>query len=345
MSWIQPDLILEGERVVLKPLMPEHLDELVAAGQDEKIWTYLPVIPENQSMRDYYAEAFVNRDKGVHFPFVILDKNNNIIGTTRFGEIEPEHKKLEVGWTWYKPELWGKGYNEECKYLLLNYCFDVLKTVRVQLKTNEKNYRSRRAILRLGCKFEGIYRNHVIRQGFIRNTAMFSILPEEWAQSKARLKDIYESKYAGTYTYNTDAIQIPLSEYSITTDKTRMQPDRIHAWLSTHSYWLPGLSYDVVKTAFDNSFCIAVLHNGVQVGYARFVTDYSVFAYLADVYVEEEHRGQGLAKKMVETLLALDWTKKIRKFLLMTRDAHSLYEQFGYTTPQHPDRLMEMTRN
>jgi N-acetyltransferase len=294
MNWIDPNLVLEGEKVTLRPMQPEHIDGLVAAGADKKIWEFLPVNAEPADIRNhFFLPAFENRDNGTQFPFTIFDKNENIIGTTRFGEIEPEHRKLEIGWTWYKPEIWGKGYNEECKYLLLSYCFETLKTVRVQLKTNEKNYRSRRAILRLGCQFEGVYRNHVIRQGHIRNSAMFSMLPEEWAIAKPNLKDIIDNKYAGTYTYEPDVATVLYGDYTIITNKALMQPERIHRWLSTKSYWATGIPLDVVKTSFDKSFCIAVMHNGIQVGYARFITDYVIFAYLADVYIEEEHRGKG----------------------------------------------------
>jgi RimJ/RimL family protein N-acetyltransferase/GNAT superfamily N-acetyltransferase len=344
MQWIDKDLVLEGERVVLQPMTPEHVDGLVAAGSDKRIWEFLPVIPNEPSLRAYYDEAFVYQQSGEHFPFTIFDRDNNIIGTTRYGEIVPEHRRLEIGWTWYKPELWGKGYNEECKYLLLSHAFSVLKAIRVHLKTSDKNYRSRRAIQRLGCKFEGIYRNHLIRLGFIRNTAMFSMLPEEWEVARPALKAVIDSKYAGTYHYTPDGINSSFNGYTITTDKTRMQPEVVHAWLSTKSYWLPGISFETVKTAFDNSFCIAVLHDGVQVGYARFVTDYVIFAYLADVHVDEAHRGKGLSKKMMETLLALDWVKKLRKLVLMTRDAHGLYAQYGYTAPAFPERYMEIAR-
>lgn len=343
MNWINDGLVLEGQKVILRQMKPEHIDGLMVAGNDKRIWEYLSMAFEESYIRaNFYEEGLKNKEKGTQYPFTIFDMDNNIIGTTRFGEIEQEHRKLEIGWTWYKPELWGKGYNEECKYLLLNYCFDVLKTVRVQLKTNEKNYRSRRAIQRLGCKFEGIYRNHVIRQGFMRNSAMFSILPEEWQVSGPHLLDIVERKYAGAYTFVPDRIHARFNGYTITTDKSLMQPERIHQWLSTRSYWLPGVPFDVVKTTFDHSFCIAVLYEGIQVGYARLVTDYGIMAYLADVYIEEAHRGKGLGKQMMELLLSLDWVKRLKLRLLITRDAHSLYARHGFTSPARPEGYMEI---
>src|SRR4051812_20623413 len=105
MSWIDNGLVLQGERVTLRPLAPEHIECLIATGMDKRIWEFLPVVPEEAVLRAYYMEAFELKAAGTQFPFIILDKENNIIGTTRFGDIEPEHRKLEIGWTWYKPEL------------------------------------------------------------------------------------------------------------------------------------------------------------------------------------------------------------------------------------------------
>ncbi|RYD56418.1 MAG: GNAT family N-acetyltransferase [Sphingobacteriales bacterium] len=139
-------------------------------------------------------------------------------------------------------------------------------------------------------------------------------------------------------------INIEYNGYLITTDKALLQPEAIHRWLSEESYWSKHIPFSVVKTAFDHSYCIGVLKDGVQVGYARFVTDYATFAYLADVYVEEAHRGQGLSKKMMEVLMELGWVKGLRRIMLATLDAHGLYEQFGFTAPAIPERCMEITR-
>ncbi len=139
-------------------------------------------------------------------------------------------------------------------------------------------------------------------------------------------------------------ITISYNGYTITTDKQLMNINDVHQWLSTEAYWCKKIPFDVVKTAFDNSYCIGVLKDGRQVGYARFVTDYAIFAYLADVYVEEAHRGHGLSKKMMEVLMNLDWVKKLRRLTLATVDAHGLYERFGFKAPAVPERLMEIMR-
>ena len=123
-----------------------------------------------------------------------------------------------------------------------------------------------------------------------------------------------------------------------------MQVAAIHKWLSEESYWVKGIPYEAVKGGFDNSFCIGILKDGLQIGYARLITDYSTIAYLADVYVEEEHRGHGLSKKMIEVLLEVDWVMRLRKILLGTLDAHSLYTRFGFEEINEPSRWMELSR-
>ena len=132
--------------------------------------------------------------------------------------------------------------------------------------------------------------------------------------------------------------------YLYTTDSSLLKPEQVHTWLSTESYWCKNISYETFKTAFDHSYSIGVLYEDNQVAYARFVTDYATFAYLADVFVLPEHRGKGLSKKMMDILMNLDWVKKLRRISLATLDAHKLYEAYGFTAPKFPDRLMEITR-
>ncbi len=130
--------------------------------------------------------------------------------------------------------------------------------------------------------------------------------------------------------------------YIITTDKSLMKLDDIHKWLSEEAYWCKGIPFETVKTTFDNSYCIGAIINGEQVAFARLVTDYGSFGYLADVYVTEPHRGKGLSKKMMEILFGLDWVKGLRRVMLSTIHAHGLYRQFGFNECRYPDRLMEI---
>ena len=130
--------------------------------------------------------------------------------------------------------------------------------------------------------------------------------------------------------------------YIITTDKSLMKVGDIHRWLSEEAYWSKEIPFDTVRIAFDNSYCIGVLHGDRQVGFARLVTDYATFAYLADVYVEEAHRGYGLSKRMMEILFSMDWVKGLRRIMLYTIHAHELYRKYGFTFCRYPDRLMEI---
>lgn len=139
-------------------------------------------------------------------------------------------------------------------------------------------------------------------------------------------------------------ITIETDGYIITTDKSRMSIHDIHKWLSERSYWCKNVPFDIVKTSFDHSFCIGVLKDGKQVGFARLITDYATFGYLADVYVLEEHRGKGLSKAMMKAIMSLDWVKNLRGIKLQTKDGHGLYAQFGFTETKFPDRIMEISR-
>lgn len=141
-----------------------------------------------------------------------------------------------------------------------------------------------------------------------------------------------------------NTVNISYNGYLITTDKKKMQVEAIHKWLSEKSYWVKDIPFDIVKNSFDNSFCIGVLKDGKQIAYARLITDYTSIAYLADVYVEEEHRGQGISKKMMEILLNLEWVTKLRKVFLGTLDAHSLYLRYGFEPLAEPARWMEISR-
>jgi GNAT superfamily N-acetyltransferase len=127
--------------------------------------------------------------------------------------------------------------------------------------------------------------------------------------------------------------------YELTSDPARIDAAAAQAYL-TRSYWSPGIPLETVARAIANSLCVAVHHRGEQVAMARVVTDFATMAYLADVYVLEEHRGRGLSKAMLAHLHARPDLQGLRRWLLFTRDAHSLYERFGWTSLAHPERAM-----
>jgi GNAT superfamily N-acetyltransferase len=132
-----------------------------------------------------------------------------------------------------------------------------------------------------------------------------------------------------------------MQTYEVSTDAARLDLQAIHAFLEG-SYWSPGIPLDTVERAIKNSVCIGAYIDGQQIGFARMVTDKATFAYLADVYVLEEHRGNGLAKRMMAGLLQLQELQGLRRMMLATRDAHALYEKFGFLALATPARFMEL---
>ena len=133
------------------------------------------------------------------------------------------------------------------------------------------------------------------------------------------------------------------AQYEISLDPARVDVEAAHAYLSS-SYWAQGIPIDLLRKAIANSLCVAAFHQGVQVGFARVVTDRATFAYLADVYVLEAHRGRGLSRRLVAALLDQPEMQGLRRLMLVTRDAHGLYEKFGFTSLAHPERVMELHR-
>ena len=132
-----------------------------------------------------------------------------------------------------------------------------------------------------------------------------------------------------------------MAPYQVSTDPARLDVDAIHAFL-TGTYWSPGVPLATVRRAIENSVCVGAYIDGRQVGFARMVTDKATFAYLADVYVLEEHRGNGLSRRMLEALLQLKELQGLRRMMLATRYAHALYEKFGFKALAMPARFMEL---
>ena len=191
-NWISGPVTLQSDRVKLEPLDPGHFDALRAIAANKRIWEFYPVdYSDANNITDALTKALEEKHKGTQYPFVIIDRQQDkLIGSTRLLDIQPAHRKLEIGWTWLHPEHWATGLNNVCKLLLLQYCFETLRTVRVQLKTDENNMRSRTAIQKIGAQFEGILRHDMIRgDGTMRNSAYFSIIDVEWEDVKRRLQE------------------------------------------------------------------------------------------------------------------------------------------------------------
>jgi GNAT superfamily N-acetyltransferase len=132
-----------------------------------------------------------------------------------------------------------------------------------------------------------------------------------------------------------------MAELRISTEYADIDFDVVHRFLSTQAYWCPGIPREVVERAAANSLCFSALLDGRQVGYARVLGDRATFAYLADVFVLPEHRGQGISKRLMDTIMAHPELQKLRRFMLATSDAHALYAQYGFEPVARPDRFME----
>jgi RimJ/RimL family protein N-acetyltransferase len=196
-QWIKHPTILTGETVKLIPLEKEHFEKLFIAASDKKLWQFTPLDCSKQdTFNSVYNFAIAEREKGNQYPFVIYHKaTNEVIGSTRLFEIFPNDKKLEIGWTWIIAKYWATEVNFECKLLLLTYCFEVLKTRRVQLKTDAVNLRSRKAIEKIGGQLEGILRKDKIKEnGVSRNAAYYSILDDEWEIAKQKITFLLDEK-------------------------------------------------------------------------------------------------------------------------------------------------------
>jgi RimJ/RimL family protein N-acetyltransferase len=183
---------LEGRCVRLEPLTMQHAAGLAEVGLDDDLWKWIPIpVRTVEEMGKYIQTALDEQKSGSALPFVLIDKaSGRAIGSTRYGNIERAHRRLEIGWTWVARPWQRTAMNTEAKYLLLRHAFETLKCIRVELKTDSLNDRSRAAILRIGGREEGTLRNHMITaSGRIRHTVYFSIVESEWPEVKARLEN------------------------------------------------------------------------------------------------------------------------------------------------------------
>ncbi len=196
-SWINHPTLLHGKLVNLLPLEEKHFDELHEAAADKKIWEFYTGDWSNrETFNKVYKGTLKNRDRGTEYPFVIqLKSSGKIIGSTRLMDIGAYDKRLEIGGTWMMPVYWATAINPDCKLALLTFSFETLHAKRVQLKTQHDNVRSRKAIEKIGGKFEGIIRKHMLKDdGTFRSSAYFSILDDEWPEVKPALEDLLQRK-------------------------------------------------------------------------------------------------------------------------------------------------------
>ena len=189
--WRTP-VILTGEFVRLEPLTESHISGLAEVGCDDRIWRLMVygLIRTEDEMRSWVGHLLEGQAAGTDLPFAVIQRaSGRVAGATRYMDMHPDHRGLEIGGTWYGLEFQRTLVNTECKYLLLQYAFEVMGAIRVQFKTDVRNERSWRAIERIGAKHEGILRNHMILpDGVIRDSTYYSIIGEEWPGTKEKLE-------------------------------------------------------------------------------------------------------------------------------------------------------------
>lgn len=182
---------LEGPSLRLEPLTESHHGPFCAVGLDEELWRWIPTpVRTPDDMAAYIAFALGEQARGAALPFAVVEKSSGrIIGSTRYGAIEPTHHRVEIGWTWLARPWQRTATNTEAKYLLLRHAFETLGCIRVELKTDALNLRSRAAIRRIGAREEGTLRSHMITaSGRIRDTVYHGIVATEWPAVKAALE-------------------------------------------------------------------------------------------------------------------------------------------------------------
>ena len=188
--WVEP-VTLEGSIVRMEPLARRHLEDLLLVAFDPPLWRWTIARPQDEAgLRTWFDTALANAQAGTEQPFATIDRGSGrAIGSSRFLSIVPEHRRLEIGWTWVATAFQRTGANREAKLLQLTYAFETLGANRVEFKTHAKNERSRAALAGIGATFEGILRAHMIMpDGTLRDSAYFSVLADEWPAVKAGLQ-------------------------------------------------------------------------------------------------------------------------------------------------------------
>jgi RimJ/RimL family protein N-acetyltransferase len=190
-SWKGLAARLEGRLVVVEPLTRAHAEGLRLAAADAAVWRWMTApAHEPEGFEPWLEAALAAAEQGTEAPFaILLRESGEPVGSTRFMTLRPEHRGLEIGWTWHAPRVWGTGVNVETKLLLLAHAFETLGCMRVEFKTDARNERSRGALEALPARFEGIFAKHMlVRGGEVRDSAYYAITDDDWPAVRANLE-------------------------------------------------------------------------------------------------------------------------------------------------------------
>jgi RimJ/RimL family protein N-acetyltransferase len=202
-TWTAPELA--GDLVRLEPLRADHGDALWEAAQDPRTWRWLPIVQpgSRKAFEPWLQSALAGAAAHTELPLVTISYKR-VVGSTRYLALRPEHRSVEIGWTWLHPDAWGTGVNVEAKLLMLEHAFEVFGCRRVELKTDALNDGSRGAMEAMGATFEGIHRNHMlVRGGENRDSAWYSILDTEWPA----VRDVLHTRLQGCSLRSKDHLE------------------------------------------------------------------------------------------------------------------------------------------
>jgi len=180
---------LEGRLVVLEPLDRRHEADLFAASRDAEVWRWLGgTLPTAEGLRGWLEQSLSEAAAGREGPFATVQRaTGRVVGSTRYLALRPEHRGVEIGWTWLGPAAWRTGVNVEAKLLMLEHAFERLGCMRVEFKTDARNERSRAALAALPAQFEGIFRRHMVLPSGVRDSAYYSVIADDWPRVRENL--------------------------------------------------------------------------------------------------------------------------------------------------------------
>lgn len=191
-------LVLEGQHCTLVSLTQAHLPQLARIAADPLIWQHLPIKGyQLDTFWTWIEDTMRLKAAGTAHPFAVIDSHTNqVIGTSRFQDIQPEHDKMDIGWTWFTPSVWGSKINTEAKSLMLHYAFEQCGVARIGFKVDENNKRSQRALEKIGALKEGVFKKHMIRpDGTARTSFFYGITDDDWLAVKIRLRYLLHQSF------------------------------------------------------------------------------------------------------------------------------------------------------
>ncbi|MFN8354535.1 MAG: GNAT family N-acetyltransferase [Spirosomataceae bacterium] len=319
---------LETDRLSLRRFTQADFDLIHALHTDPAVMQFIksPDTPvETQAYLDRVLEGYQNE------PLVgrmaVIEKASGVFVGIAIVKYFNESHDIEIGYLLNKT-FWRKGYATELTRALIQYCFDTVgaqRVVAVCMTGNEGSWRvmEKAGMRRVGFTYLPQYQSHDILYEVVRQ------------QPSPPL-------YQTPLYLNCFATQ--QGEYLLTTDKSLLNLSVIFNYLHHESYWAKGIPMEKVERSFNNSLTFGIIHQGQQIAYARVISDFATFAYLADVFVLPAHRGQGLSKWMVQHIMQYPDLQGLRRWILATQDAHGLYAHYGFELLSSPERWMHIFR-